>query len=187
MTKECQPAARIRAVADVEFNRILEIINAAAQVYKGAIEEDCWHEPYMPADELRSELIGGVSFRGIDADGQLVAVMGVQQVRNVHLIRHAYVLPEYQGTGLGGDLLAEFISSLDGPILIGTWRAATWAIAFYEKHGFRLISRLAIALLLRTYWHIPERQMETSVVLGRPPLDLRAAESLAAAAQRVGS
>ena len=149
---------------------ILEVINAAAGRYRGAIPPDCWHEPYMSRAELERELATGVEFITREEDGKLVGVMGIQPVRNVHLIRHAYVMPAYQGRGIGTDLLEELRGKTRGPILVGTWAAATWAIAFYERNGFRLVPEEVKALLLRTYWTIPERQVETSVVLAAPAL-----------------
>src|SRR5689334_19458442 len=130
---------------------ILDVINAAAERYRGAIPADCWHEPYMSRAELERELAAGVEFITREEDGKLVGVMGMQPVRNVHLIRHAYVLPAYQGRGIGTDLLHELRRRTSGPILIGTWAAATWAIAFYEHNGFRLVPEEVKAHLLRAY------------------------------------
>ena len=158
---------------------ILDVVNAAAQRYKGAIPEDCWHEPYMSRSELERELAAGVEFTTHEIDGKLVGVMGMQPVRNVHLIRHAYVLPEYQGHGIGRQMLARLREATKGPILIGTWAAATWAIGFYERNGFRLVPESVKALLLRTYWTIPERQIDTSVVLAAPALTAEQAMKLA--------
>jgi GNAT superfamily N-acetyltransferase len=158
---------------------ILEVINAAAQRYRGAIPADCWHEPYMPAGDLEREIAAGVVFTTREVDGQVVGVMGIQRVRNVDLIRHAYVLPGMQGRGIGSELLEGLRKTTDRPILIGTWAAATWAIGFYERNGFELVPEAAKALLLRTYWTIPERQVETSVVLAAPPLTFEEAARLA--------
>ena len=146
---------------------LLAIINAAARAYRGAIPDDCWHEPYMSAAELRSEIAAGVQFVGYEADRALVGVMGVQHVRDVDLIRHAYVLPAHQGEGIGGMLLGHLRSHSERPLLVGTWAAATWAIRFYERHGFQLVPAAIQAELMRTYWTISARQVETSVVLAR--------------------
>ncbi len=155
----------IRACRPDEAGRIGDIINVAAQIYHGVISDDCWHEPYMPPDKLEAEIAAGVVFQGIDMDGRLVAVMGLQPVQDVSLIRHAYVMPDYQGHGLGTQLLVAFKRQVATPILVGTWAAATWAIAFYERHGFQNVGQAPTADLLRRYWTISERQIETSVVL----------------------
>ena len=144
-------------------------MNAAAEAYRGVIPADRWHEPYMPADELEGELEAGVTFWGCDIDGELAGVMGIQPVRDVVLIRHAYVSPERQRLGIGGALLEHLASTVPGPLLVGTWADADWAIAFYERNGFERLSREDSAALLRRYWTIPERQIETSVVLSRVP------------------
>jgi len=155
----------IRPCRDDEVPAIHAIINAAAEIYRGVIPSDCWHEPYMAAAELRSEIAAGVGFIGYEVAGVLVAVMGIQPVRDVDLIRHAYVLPEHQGRGAGSALLAYLRAQSRRPILIGTWAAATWAIAFYGRHGFVLVPDSIRPLLLRAYWNISARQLETSVVL----------------------
>jgi GNAT superfamily N-acetyltransferase len=160
----------IRPCAEPDVADILRIINAAAIAYRGVIPADRWHEPYMPLAELQAEMAAGVRFTGYCSAGTLVGVMGIQQVRNVRLIRHAYVLPEWQGHGVGFKLLDHLRGSDDRPILIGTWAAANWAIRFYERNRFALVPRDAIAPLLQTYWNVPERQMETSVVLASPAL-----------------
>ena len=144
-------------------------MNAAAEAYRGVIPADRWHEPYMPADELEGELEAGVAFWGCDIDGELAGVMGIQPVRDVVLIRHAYVSPERQRLGIGGALLEHLAGTVPGPLLVGTWADAHWAIAFYERNGFERLSREDSAALLRRYWTIPERQIETSVVLSRVP------------------
>jgi GNAT superfamily N-acetyltransferase len=174
----------IRPCRDDEADAMLAVINAAAQAYRGVIPGDCWHEPYMPASELRSEVALGVAFVACELDGAVAGVMGIQPVRNVDLIRHAYVLPEHQGRGLGGALLAHLRARSARPILIGTWAAATWAVAFYERHGFHLVPDAVKAMLLRTYWSIPERQIETSVVLSEPRLTLPQAGELVDRARR---
>jgi len=144
---------------------MLRIINSAAEKYRGAIPEDCWHDPYMSANELAGEIGASVEFWGAELDAALVGVMGVQQVLDVDLIRHAYVRPEAQARGIGGLLLARLCSQRSRPILVGTWAAATWAIRFYERHGFGLVARDETANLLRKYWTVSPRQIETSVVL----------------------
>ena len=132
------------------------------------IPADRWHEPYMPAEELDGEIAAGVEFWGYEADGELVGVMGVQPVRDVVLIRHAYVAPGSQRGGVGGALLERLMDGQERPVLVGTWKAAEWAIRFYERHGFERVSDERAAELLRRYWTIPERQIETSAVLARP-------------------
>jgi len=157
----------IREVRGDEFDAILDIINAAAVVYRGVIPADRWHDPYFSADYLRSELDAGVRFFGYDVDGELLGVMGVQDVDDVTLIRHAYVRPTVQRGGVGGRLLRSLLAKASKPVLIGTWADATWAISFYEKHGFVVVPPAEKTRLLRTYWDIPERQVETSVVLAQ--------------------
>jgi GNAT superfamily N-acetyltransferase len=159
--------ASIRPCRDDERAAILAIVNAAAEVYRGVIPADRWHEPYMPAGELDAEIQAGVAFWGYEDDGELVGIMGIQHVDDVDLIRHAYVLPDRQGRGIGGELLEQLAGSATRRMLVGTWAAAGWAIRFYERHGFELLPRNEGAALLRTYWTIPERQIDTSVVLAR--------------------
>jgi GNAT superfamily N-acetyltransferase len=144
---------------------ILRIVNAAAEAYRGVIPADRWREPYMPQDELDAEIAAGVAFWGYEAGGGLVGVMGIQSVDDVDLIRHAYVLPEIQGRGVGGALIAHLRPLSRGRMLVGTWAAAEWAIRFYVRHGFVQVSAEETAALLRRYWTIPDRQIETSVVL----------------------
>jgi GNAT superfamily N-acetyltransferase len=162
----------IRLCREDELDVVLAIVNEAAAVYRGVIPEDRLHEPYMPSSELRGEIAAGVEFWGwVDDDGgELLGVMGVQPVQDVWLIRHAYVRSSAQGRGIGGELLAWLTERVDGQLLVGTWAAATWAIRFYERHGFVAVPGARIAELLRRYWSIPERQIETSVVLAKPPL-----------------
>lgn len=155
----------VRPCRDDEIARIHTIINAAAEVYRGVIPPDRWHEPYMPMEELEREIAAGVRFSGVEIDGELAGVMGIQAVRDVDLIRHAYVLPEHQGLGIGSLLLKHFRAEATRPMLIGTWAAAEWAIAFYRRHGFELAPEHEKVRLLKTYWTIPDRQIETSVVL----------------------
>ncbi len=157
----------IRRCRDDERPAILQIVNDAAEVYRGVIPADRWHEPYMPAEELDGEIADGVEFWGFEADGELIGVMGIQPLEDVDLIRHAYVRPGSQRGGVGGALLAHLVESATRPILVGTWAAAEWAIAFYRRHGFVQVSTEAKTRLLRTYWSIPERQIEESVVLAR--------------------
>jgi GNAT superfamily N-acetyltransferase len=161
----------IRRCRDDERPAILAIVNAAAEAYRGVIPADRWHEPYMPAQELDSEIAAGVAFWGYEADGALVGIMGIQRVGDVDLIRHAYVSPGSQRQGVGGALVEHLTRSTGRRVLVGTWAAADWAIRFYRRHGFELTSRERGASLLRTHWTIPDRQIETSVVLARPPLD----------------
>jgi GNAT superfamily N-acetyltransferase len=160
----------IRRCRDDERSAILAIVNDAAEAYRGVIPADRWHEPYMPADELDGEIEAGVVFWGCELDGELVGVMGIQAMSDVDLIRHAYVVPGSQRGGIGGALLEHLIRGRTRRVLVGTWAAAEWAIAFYERHGFEHVGRERTAALLKDYWTIPERQIETSVVLARPPL-----------------
>ncbi len=155
----------IRECTRADFNRIFEIINDAAQTYKGVIPEDRWHEPYMPFEELRDEIENGVVFWGLEQDGQLLGVMGIQDKGEVSLIRHAYVWTQAQGLGIGTKLLQYLESLTEKPILIGTWADASWAISFYEKNGYVLVPEQERSRLLVKYWFIAERQMEASVVL----------------------
>ena len=155
----------IRRCRDDERAAILAIVNAAAEAYRGVIPADRWHEPYMPADELDAEIAAGVTFWGYEADGALVGVMGIQPLGDVDLIRHAYVAPGSQRHGVGGALLERLVRSDARPILVGTWAAAEWAIRFYERHGFELVSPERKDELLQRYWSIPDEQIATSVVL----------------------
>lgn len=157
----------IRSVRPDEFDEALTIINAAAMAYRGVIPPDRWHEPYMSSEYLAAEIEAGVRFSGYDLDGELLGVMGVQDVGDVALIRHAYVRPGVQRGGVGGRLLRSLLAKADRPVLIGTWADAHWAIAFYEKHGFFVVPPEEKTRLLHTYWDIPERQVETSVVLAQ--------------------
>jgi GNAT superfamily N-acetyltransferase len=160
----------IRPCRDDEHSTILSIVNAAAEAYRGVIPEDCWHEPYMPASELQSEIAAGIAFWGYEAKGTLLGVMGIQPVRDVELIRHAYVLPTRQLRGIGTALLSHLRGLTTQRMLVGTWAAAEWAIRFYRRHGFELVTPDDKTALLRTYWTVPDRQIETSVVLTNPPL-----------------
>ena len=144
---------------------IYEIINDAAQAYRGVIPEDRWHDPYMSKTELAQELQDGVVFWGVVDNNDLVGVMGIQDKGEVALIRHAYIRTERRNEGIGSRLLRFLESTTDKAILVGTWADATWAIAFYQKNGYRLLSEQEKDQLLRKYWKIPERQIQTSVVL----------------------
>jgi N-acetylglutamate synthase-like GNAT family acetyltransferase len=161
-----QRVLMIRPCNESDTDRICAIINDAAAAYKGVIPADCWREPYMPRAELRHELQTGVKFWGREDDaGELVGVMGIQQVREVTLIRHAYVRTMNRQQGIGTQLLTHLRGLTASPILIGTWADAGWAISFYQKHGFRVVTRQEKDRLLKLYWTIPARQAETSVVL----------------------
>jgi N-acetylglutamate synthase-like GNAT family acetyltransferase len=155
----------IRRCRDEDREAILEIVNAAAEAYRGVIPADRWHDPYMPGEELDGEIGAGVRFWGYEADGELLGVMGIQPLEDVDLIRHAYVRPGRQRGGVGGALLEHLMRAATKPVLVGTWAAAEWAIDFYRRHGFVQVSPDEKTRLLRTYWSIPERQVETSVVL----------------------
>ncbi len=155
----------IRQCRSDEFEAIGEIINDAAQAYRGVIPEDRWHKPYMSLAELEEQMKAGVIFWGMEQDGRLMGVMGIQPVQDVTLIRHAYVRTACRNRGIGSTLLKHLRTLTGRPILIGTWAAAVWAVAFYEKHGFRKVSPAEKDRLLKKYWSIPDRQIETSVVL----------------------
>jgi N-acetylglutamate synthase-like GNAT family acetyltransferase len=160
----------IRSAREDDMATILTIINAAAEAYRDTIPPDCWHEPYMSAAELQAELAAGVDFAICEADGVVLGLMGIQAVRDVDLIRHAYVSPAHQKRGIGTVLIAHLRDRSSRQILVGTWAAATWAIRFYEGQGFRLVSERQAAQLLATYWTVSKRQAETSVVLASPAL-----------------
>ena len=146
------------------------IINAAAIVYKETIPSDRWKEPFMAEDELRQEIETGVVFWCLEETGAIHGIMGIQDVKDVTLIRHAYILPRCQRQGLGSKLLKHLAKQTKRPLLIGTWADAKWAITFYEKHGFTLVTEVEKDFLLRKYWNIPVRQVETSVVLSNIPV-----------------
>jgi len=160
-------SAAIRPCRAAESESIAAIVNAAAEAYRGVIPADRWHEPYMPVSEVESEIVDGVVFWGYEADGELLGVMGIQARGEVDLIRHAYVRPGRQRGGIGGALLDHIAQRAERPMLVGTWATAEWAIAFYRRHGFELVSRERARELLTAYWAIPERQIETSVVLAQ--------------------
>ena len=155
----------IRPCSAMDVPVIFEIINDAAGAYRGVIPADCRAEPYMSEEELRREIDDGVQFWGVEEAGRLVGVMGIQHIRDVSLIRHAYVRTAKRQKGIGGRLLDVLRAQTSRPLLVGTWAAATWAVRFYEKHGFRLVTPDEKDRLLRTYWRISDRQVQTSVVL----------------------
>jgi N-acetylglutamate synthase-like GNAT family acetyltransferase len=155
----------IRRCEDRDFEMIWAIINDGAQAYQGVIPADRWTEPYMSREKLQHEIDDGVSFWGYEEGGALIGVMGIQQVQDVTLIRHAYVRTTSQRRGIGAHLLSQLRELASGPILIGTWADAVWAIRFYERHGFQTVGSQEKNRLLEKYWSIPERQVETSVVL----------------------
>ena len=165
----------IRECADSDFDDVLEIINDAAQAYKGVIPSDCWNEPYMAADELRREMEADVRFLGYEENGELIGVMGLQDVQDVTLIRHAYVRTAWRSHGVGGKLLAHLVDQTTRPVLIGTWADANWAIRFYQNRGFRIVSTQEKDRLLQKYWSVPERQRDTSVVLANAKWFVRGA------------
>ena len=157
----------IRRCRDDEREAIFAIVNAAAEAYRGVIPADRWHDPYMPMTELEGEIAAGVEFWGYEKDDELLGIMGIQRLGEVDLIRHAYVLPASQGKGVGGALLEHLMKTAERPVLVGTWASAGWAIGFYGRHGFEQVSPEQKDRLLREHWNIPERQIETSVVLVR--------------------
>jgi N-acetylglutamate synthase-like GNAT family acetyltransferase len=155
----------IRECTESDFTAMFKIINDAAQAYKGVIPDDCWNDPYMSLEELRNEIEDGVVFWGLEQDEQLLGVMGTQDKGDLTLIRHAYIRTQDQKSGIGTRLLQHLENITEKPILIGTWAAASWAISFYEKNGYTAVSEKDKNHLLKKYWSIPERQIETSVVL----------------------
>ncbi len=156
MIRRCEPR---------DFDAIHAVINDGAQAYRGVIADDCCSDPYMPHDELRGEIDAGVEFWGVEQEGRLVSVMGLQKVQDVSLIRHAYTRSSERNSGLGSALLEDLRHKTDRALLIGTWKAATWAVGFYERRGFRLVTEEEKRALLRKYWTVPARQIEESVVL----------------------
>jgi GNAT superfamily N-acetyltransferase len=160
-----QGRREIRGLRDDELDTALAIVNEAAEAYRGVIPADRWHDPYMSDEYFRGEIDAGVRFSGYELDGELLGVMGIQDVDDVTLIRHAYVRRSAQRMGVGARLLRSLLAKATKPVLIGTWADASWAIAFYEKHGFSVVTPEEKSRLLRRYWNIPERQVETSVVL----------------------
>jgi N-acetylglutamate synthase-like GNAT family acetyltransferase len=162
--------SNVRLCRAAEYGTIRAIVNAAAEAYRGVIPADRWHEPYMSLQEFDGEIAAGVEFWGYEGEGKLIGVMGIQPVRDVDLIRHAYVLPGNQRGGVGAALLHHLRQRSARQMLVGTWAAAAWAIRFYSHHGFELVAPERKTELLKTYWTITERQIETSVVLANPPL-----------------
>jgi GNAT superfamily N-acetyltransferase len=161
----------IRLCDEHDLAPMLATVNDAAVAYRGVIPPDRWHEPYMSEAELRSEITAGVEFWALETAQGLIGVMGVQPVRDVDLIRHAYVRSDSQRLGVGAALIQYLRRRTRRRMLVGTWAAASWAISFYQRHGFELVTPPRASALLRTYWTIPERQIETSVVLANPPLE----------------
>jgi N-acetylglutamate synthase-like GNAT family acetyltransferase len=155
----------IRSTTDKDFEEIFNIINDSAIAYKGVIPPDRWHEPYMTKEELKTQIEDGVRFSCYVDQDEMIGVMGIQDKTDVELIRHAYVRTKQRNQGIGTRLLQELINNSTKPILIGTWKAASWAIRFYEKNGFCLVDEAEKTRLLKRYWKIPDRQVETSVVL----------------------
>jgi N-acetylglutamate synthase-like GNAT family acetyltransferase len=156
---------QVRKSSPNDFAAILAIINEAAQVYRGVIPDDMWHEPYMPSDDLAKEIAAGVVFWIVEDEGKPLGVMGIQDKGDVALVRHAYTASTMQKKGVGTTLLRHIESLTGKPILIGTWSAASWAIEFYQRNGFTLVSEEEKNRLLTTYWTISPRQVATSVVL----------------------
>jgi N-acetylglutamate synthase-like GNAT family acetyltransferase len=155
----------IRQCTESDLKTIFEIVNDAAVAYKGVIPGDRWHEPYMPLEEVRHEIEAGVIFWGFETAGDLLGVMGIQDKGDVALIRHAYVRTRARRQGIGENLLLHLEGLTEKPILVGTWKAASWAVSFYQKNGYTLVSEAEKNRLLQKYWSIAERQIETSVVL----------------------
>ena len=155
----------IRRCDDADLNLIWTIIDDGAQAYKEVIPADCWTKPYMSQQKLHHEIADGVVFWGYEEAGTLLGVMGLQQVQDVTLIRHAYVQTRYQKRGIGAHLLSHLRELAKSPVLVGTWSDAVWAIRFYRRHGFQVVDAQEKNRLLRQYWTVPERQIETSVVL----------------------
>lgn len=161
----------IRQLDEADIPAILEIVNDGARAYRGEIPEDCWHEPYMPREHLLREIAAGVRFWGFEADDGIVGVMGLQDVKDVTLIRHAYVRTAGQRRGIGSELMRELVQRATRRLLVGTWADARWAIRFYERNGFRLAGADEKDQLLDTYWTIPARQRDVSVVLLGPAVN----------------
>jgi GNAT superfamily N-acetyltransferase len=157
----------IRRCRGDETSTILAIVNAAAEAYRDVIPADLWHDPYMSGEQLKRDVAAGVEFWGYELEGMLIGVMGIQAVRDVDLIRHAYVRPGSQRLGVGGALITHLRGLSTRRMLVGTWGDAAWAIRFYQREGFTLVPAPRAAALLKSYWDIPERQIETSVVLER--------------------
>ena len=158
----------IRKYTKIDSYKILHIINDAAKKYKGIIPDDCWHEPYMSEQELIDEFNDEVRMYGYHDNNKLIGVIGIQEVQDIILIRHAYTLTSYQNKGTGSAMLEYLLKkSQNSRLLVGTWKNATWAIRFYEKFGFILHTKDQSTLLLKKYWKIPSKQIKNSVVLER--------------------
>ena len=157
----------IRSCGAADFEEVWGIINDAAEAYRGVIPADRWTEPYMSREKLAAEIADGVRFSGYERDGRLLGVMGVQEVLDRTLIRHAYVRSAERGAGVGSALLAHLLEGAEREVMIGTWADAAWAIGFYARHGFAAVDYAEKERLLREYWKVPERQIATSVVLRR--------------------
>jgi GNAT superfamily N-acetyltransferase len=155
----------IRKVITADFEEMLTIINDSATAYKGVIPDDCWHDPYMTRSYLKDEIGSGVNFYGYETNGILQGIMGIQDVGDITLIRHAYVRTKARNSGIGSALMEYLLPMAENPVLIGTWADAVWAVRFYQKHGFAVVSHEEKEYLLRKYWNIPDRQIATSVVL----------------------
>jgi N-acetylglutamate synthase-like GNAT family acetyltransferase len=155
----------IRRTAANDIPAMYEIINDASSAYKGHIPDDCWHEPYMSMDELKKQIAEGIEFYCYVADSEILGVMGIQKRGEVCLIRHAYVKTKNRKGGIGTKLLRFLYTLTDAPVLIGTWKAAVWAIDFYRKNGFTLVNESEKDVLLARFWSVPPRQVESSVVL----------------------
>jgi GNAT superfamily N-acetyltransferase len=168
--QEYEPLSSIRLCHDDELTTIVAIVNRAAAAYRGVIPSDQWHEPYMTMAGLRGDIATGLAFWGLEMDGELVGVMGMQPVQDVDLIRHAYVLPGRQRRGVGAALIGSVRGQSTRRMLVGTWAAATWAVSFYRRNGFELVSPEQNGALLERYWSISAHQREASVVLAHPPL-----------------
>jgi GNAT superfamily N-acetyltransferase len=164
----------LRKCSTADISEMHAIINDAATAYKGKIPADCWHEPYMPLSELTAEIQAGVVFWGHERDDRLLGIMGIQDRGDVTLIRHAYVLTSERNTGIGSTLLRHLETLTSKRILIGTWKAAVWAVSFYRKHGYIQVSEPEKNMLLAQYWTIGARQIETSVVLVKPAMNASA-------------
>ena len=158
----------IRRFDTIDFEVIYRVINDAAQAYKGVIPADLWKDPYMSREELQHEISEGVLFWGYEERGEVAGVMGIQHAKGVTLIRHAYVCPNRRRQGIGSKLLSFLRGQTTRRVLIGTWADAVWAIRFYERHGFQLVAQEEKDRLLKKYWSISDRQIETSVVLADP-------------------
>ncbi len=157
----------IRECTDKDFDEILAVINDGATAYRDVIPADCYHEPYMSKQDLRIALKEGITFWAKENDEAICGIMGIQNVDDVTLIRHAYVRTSQQRNGVGSKLLSHLLRLANLPVLVGTWRAADWAIQFYRQHGFEILSQEHMSEILQRYWSISERQIETSVVLAQ--------------------